>query len=472
MVFSSLFFLFVFLPVCLILYYFSPNLKIKNIVLVLSSLAFYAWGEPVWVMLLVFSAFIDYNHGRIIEANRGNWKSKAAVVSSLVINLSILGFFKYSGFIVDNINSLLGSHYEIVQFGLPIGISFYTFQTISYVVDVYRGDVESQKKFHKYLIYLSLFTQLVAGPIVRYKDIAEEIENRKLSRKRFNKGVLRFVAGLAKKVMIANTAGQIAGFYLDNSFEGLTILGAWYGISLFSLQIYFDFSGYSDMAIGLGHMLGFTYKENFKYPYISKSATEFWRRWHMSLGSFFRDYIYIPLGGNKRRGIFNLFIVWLLTGLWHGASWNFIFWGLYFGVFIVIEKVILLKLLSKVPTFISHLYLIVVAVSGWVLFYFVDMTQAIAYFRIMIGLSNAPFYTTDMGIRFMNDIYFYIVAILLCTPLVKNFFIRLPHRLFKNKKHCVIGSEIMQALYVGGVIILVCALLVGQSYNPFLYFRF
>lgn len=472
MVFSSLFFLFAFLPIVLILYYIRPNLKIKNIVLVLSSLLFYAWGEPVWVALLIFSAFLDYNIGKIIEANRGNWKSKAAIISSLCINLSILGFFKYSGFIVDNINSLLGTNLQIIRFGLPIGISFYTFQTISYVVDVYRGDVKAQERFYKYILYLSLFTQLIAGPIVRYKDIAREIEERNVSRQRFNKGVLRFVAGLSKKVMIANTAGQIAGFYLDNSFEGLSILGAWYGISLFSIQIYFDFSGYSDMAIGLGHMFGFTFKENFNYPYISKSATEFWRRWHMSLGSFFRDYVYIPLGGNKRRSILNLLIVWFVTGLWHGASWNFVLWGLYFGVFIILEKMILLKVLDKVPAFVSHLYLIVIAVSGWVLFYFVDITKAIAYFKIMIGATRAPFYTTDMGIRLLNDIYFYIIAILLCTPLVKKFFIRLPHILFKSKRQYVIGSEIMQALYVGGAIIIVCALLVGQSYNPFLYFRF
>ncbi len=468
MVFSNLFFLFMFLPLNLIVYYLSPNIRIKNMVLIVFSLFFYAWGEPVWVTLLIFSATIDYFHGKIIESNRDNLKSRLAMISSLVLNLSLLIFFKYFGFIIENINILLKTSFPVIDYGLPIGISFYTFQTLSYTIDVYRGEVKAQKHYYKFLLFVSLFHQLVAGPIVRYKDIAEEIETRIVTKERFNQGVMRFITGLGRKVIFANTAGEIASFYLDNSFAGLSIIGAWYGISLFALQIYFDFSGYSDMAIGLGHMFGFTYKENFNYPYISKSATEFWRRWHISLGSFFRDYVYIPLGGNRHRVLFNLLLVWFLTGLWHGASWNFILWGLYFGVLIALEKKVLMKILNKLPALFSHIYLMIIVLMGWVLFYFVDLSKAIAYFEIMLGLSNAPLYTMETGIRFMNNIYFYFTAILLCTPALK---IMINKRLNAKAAHGFL-PEIIQPIYVCVAIIIISALLVCQSYNPFLYFRF
>src|SRR6056297_3076471 len=326
MVFSSLFFLFLFLPLNLIIYNLVTSLKAKNLILIIFSLIFYAWGEPIWISLLIFSATIDYFNGKIIEKNRGNFKAKSTLAFSIFINISLLVFFKYYGFVVESINQTLNLTLTYKEFGLPIGISFYTFQTLSYTIDVYRGKVSSQKSYLKFLMFVSLFHQLVAGPIVRYKDIAKEIEYRTVSLSRFNKGILRFINGLGKKVIIANTAGNLAGFFLDGNIENLSVLGSWYGISLFAVQIYFDFSGYSDMAIGLGHMCGFTYRENFNYPYIAKSATDFWRRWHISLGSFFRDYVYIPLGGNKKRHILNLSIVWFLTGLWHGASWNFVLW--------------------------------------------------------------------------------------------------------------------------------------------------
>lgn len=468
MVFSNLFFLFVFLPLNLVIYYSVPNIKTKNLVLVITSLIFYAWGEPVWVLLLVLSATADYVLGLIIEANRGLPKSRFALISSLVLNISLLAFFKYYGFVIENLNALLNTSFAVIDFGLPIGISFYTFQSVSYIIDVYRGEVKAQRSYLNFLLFISLFHQLVAGPIVRYKDIAKDIENRQVTKERFNYGIIRFTTGLGKKVIFANTAGEIAGFFLDGSFSELSVAGAWFGISLFALQIYFDFSGYSDMAIGLGHMFGFTYLENFNYPYISKSATEFWRRWHMSLGSFFRDYVYIPLGGNRRRALFNLMVVWFLTGLWHGASWNFVFWGLYFGILIGVEKKFLLDLFARIPVIFSHLYLTVVVLVGWVLFYFVDLSRALEYLSIMFGLINAPLYTVDTGIRFMNNVYFYLVALLFCTPVIKWFYPKLQG---KNTYH-VFQIEFIQLAYVCLVLVMSSALLVNQSYNPFLYFRF
>ena len=301
MVFSSLIFLYFFLPLNLILYFSIKNHSYRNAILIISSLIFYAWGEPVWIILLIVSASVDYFNGRVIENNRGTWKAKAALISSLVINLSFLATFKYSGFIIDNFNQLLGLNLPQVNFHLPIGISFYTFQTISYVIDVYRNEVKAQKSYFDFLLFVSLFHQLVAGPIVRYKDIASEIERRVITWSDFSQGINRFAIGLGKKAIIANTAGALSDSFLKGDLHQLSTLGAWYGIGLFAFQIYFDFSGYSDMAIGLGRMFGFHYLENFNYPYISRTATDFWRRWHISLGSFFRDYVYIPLGGNKKQ---------------------------------------------------------------------------------------------------------------------------------------------------------------------------
>lgn len=416
MVFSSLVFVYLFLPVSFILYFIFKNNIYRNGMLIILSLAFYAWGEPVWITVMIFSGIIDYFHGLIAEKYRGKWQSKAALVSSITINLLILGTFKYAGFIIENIEYITKVNIPYNGFSLPIGISFYTFQTISYVVDVYRGEVEAQKSPFKLLLYVSLFHQLVAGPIVRYADIAYDIDNRVTTPELFNQGINRFLAGLGKKVIIANNVGGISELFLRTELSELSVLGAWLGISLFALQIYFDFSGYSDMAIGLGKMFGFNYKENFNYPYIAKSAKEFWRRWHMSLGTFFRDYVYIPLGGNRKNKIRNLFIVWFLTGLWHGASWNFIIWGLYFFVLIVLEEFILSKVFKKIPTVFSHIYLIIAAIIGWVFFYFTDLGYGLSYLGIMLGKGDNQLIDTFFKINFANNIYIIIIAIIACTP--------------------------------------------------------
>ena len=341
MVFASLTFLYFFLPLNLILYYASNNANYRNLILTLFSFVFYAWGEPVWVFLLIFSATIDYLNGLFIDKYKGTVWAKLGVVSTLIFNLGILFFFKYSSFIYDNVNALLNTHFQFPRYSLPIGISFYTFQTISYVIDVYRGEVKAQRSWLKFMMFVSLYHQLVAGPIVRYSHIMHEIDKRKFRIRDISGGITRFCVGLFKKVAIANIAAELVVKYLDQpDLSSLSTGEMWFGVILFSIQIYFDFSGCSDMAIGLGRMFGFHYHENFNYPYIAKSATDFWRRWHISLGTFFKDYVYIPMGGNRKNGYFNLFVVWGLTGLWHGANWNFIFWGLFFGILIMIERLI------------------------------------------------------------------------------------------------------------------------------------
>ena len=351
MVFASLIFLFLFLPLNLLMYYSTKNAAWRNILLIIFSLVFYGWGEPIWITLMIFSALLDYINGRVIEKFRGTILAKIGLLSSIVINLGFLATFKYSSFIVENVNAIFGTSFNLPHFALPIGISFYTFQTISYTVDVYRNEVKAQKSFLKFMMFVSLYHQLVAGPIVRYSHIADEIDNRKEKLADISRGLSRFCIGLFKKVIIANVAAELVKKYMgDNSaplsmtdLSALTTGAAWFGLILFAIQIYFDFSGYSDMAIGLGWMFGFHYHENFKYPYTATSISDFWRRWHISLSSFFKDYVYIPLGGNRKHVYLNLFIVWFLTGLWHGASWNFIFWGLYFFIFISLEKSFLLE---------------------------------------------------------------------------------------------------------------------------------
>jgi alginate O-acetyltransferase complex protein AlgI len=471
MVFSSLIFLYLFLPLNLIFYFAIKNQAYRNWVLIISSLFFYAWGEPVWISILIFSTFFDYFNGLIVEKYRGKWQSRAALISSIVVNLSLLGFFKYSGFLMGNINYLLNTSIEFKEYALPIGISFYTFQTISYVVDVYRGEVEAQKSPFKLLLYVSLFHQLVAGPIVRYKDIAYEIDHRIILPSGFSYGINRFVTGLGKKVILANTAGEISDIFLKGDISQLSILGAWFGIVLFALQIYFDFSGYSDMAIGLGKMFGFNYKENFNYPYVSTSATEFWRRWHISLGSFFRDYVYIPLGGNKRYHIRNLIVVWFLTGLWHGASWNFVIWGVYYGGLIIIEKVFLLNILERIPRVISHLYLITVVLIGWVFFYYTDLSKATELLRVMSGIGKNSLVDSYFYVYFLNNAAFLAVALIACTPIVKLIKSMIP-QFPAREKIGFVYNEALRPVINFGIIVLSLILLVGKTYNPFLYFRF
>ncbi len=472
MVFSSLTFLYIFLPINLILYYISKNQTYRNWVLIVFSLLFYAYGEPIWVILLIFSATVDFYLGLLIERHRGQWKSKAALICSVIVNLSLLGTFKYMGFFMENINYLLQGSIPYREFMLPIGISFYTFQTLSYSIDVYRGETKAQRQYHKFLLFVSLFHQLVAGPIVRYKDISGEIECRNISPAGFSYGVTRFVQGLGKKVLLANTAGSVAAKFLERGFESLTVAGAWLGISMFALQIYFDFSGYSDMAIGLGRMFGFTYKENFNYPYIAKSATDFWRRWHISLSSFFRDYLYIPLGGNRKFAVRNLLVVWFLTGLWHGASWNFVVWGLFYGFFILMERKFLQGLLQKMPAVFSHLYLLLVMLTGWVFFYYLDLSQGFRFLKIMFGFGGVSFLDTEFLIHFMNNLLFLMVAAFLTTPILKNLWNR-ARDIMEDKG--IYGPLVEGVFKAGTVAVLLwvsTAFLVGATYNPFLYFRF
>lgn len=466
MVFSNTLFLYLFLPINLILYYAVKSRKWKNFILIIFSLAFYAWGEPVWIFLLIFSSLVDYGHGLFIEKYRGTKLAKIGLLSSICINLGLLITFKYSAFLYENLNTIFNLSLEIPKFSLPIGISFYTFQTLSYTVDVYKGEVKAQKNFSKFLMYVSLYHQLVAGPIVRYSDVEEEIESRVTTVENFSSGISRFTIGLAKKVLIANVAGQFVTQYMNSDLSSITVLEAWFGIAMFTIQIYFDFSGYSDMAIGLGKMFGFTYMENFNYPYISKSATEFWRRWHISLGSFFRDYVYIPLGGNRKNMIFNLFVVWFLTGIWHGASWNFILWGLYFGILVYLEKKILFRVLNKIPKIFSHIYLIVALLVGWTLFYFTDVNRAFEYIKILFGFTNNEFTNNELKLVFINNIYWILIAIVASTPIYSYL------KQYIGQSRIKPFGQVVEVLL--NVVIMICctSMLIARSYNPFLYFRF
>ena len=459
MVFSSLLFLYLFLPLSLLLYFLAPGLKAKNLALTVLSLLFYAWGEPVWVLLLIFSAFLDYVNGRVIGRFRGQWQAKAALIASLVGNLGILCVFKYLRFFLDNIGLLLGTHIPGMEFALPIGISFYTFQTLSYTLDVYKDEVPVQKSFSDFLLFVSLFPQLIAGPILRYSDLQAQLSDRRVTWEGFATGVTRFCCGLGKKVLIANYAGAVADRLLGGELSRLSGAEAWLGLLMFTFQIYFDFSGYSDMAIGLGRMFGFSYPENFRYPYAARSITEFWQRWHISLSSFFRDYVYIPLGGNRRHQIWNLFVVWGLTGLWHGASWNFVLWGLYFFVLLVIEKFALRRLLERVPRFFSWLYAFFFATLGWALFYFTSLAQVGEMFRLLFG--SAAFWTASSTAQVVGNLPLLALAAAASAP----FWARAGRRIAEKLPPLVIPYNL-------GLLALCTLALVGKSYNPFLYFRF
>lgn len=463
MVFSSLTFLYIFLPLCLIVYFLMPNLTSKNIVLVIFSLFFYAWGEPKYVFLMIASAAVNYSAGLLLGKFKEKKHRRIIVSVTAAVNLGALVFFKYTGFIFENIG--LGN--IGFSIALPIGISFYTFQALSYVIDVYRGEVPPQKSFYKLLLYIVLFPQLIAGPIVRYEDVEREILDRSSTFDGISSGITRFCVGLGKKVIIANQCGEIIGKIFDSKVSETTVFGTWLGMVLFALQIFFDFSGYSDMAIGLGRIFGFNYKENFNYPYISKSATEFWRRWHMSLGSFFRDYVYIPLGGNRRHRVFNVFAVWFLTGLWHGASWNFILWGLMYGVLISIEKA-LKPQLEKVPralNFLSYIYMFFVTVIGWTVFYFTDMKSLGTALLAMFGIGKVGFTDFFVNDLFLKNIYIIVIGIFFCLPLCEKLFSKL------RKKNAYISGTI-EIVFNITVIFVSTVILEGSTYNPFLYFRF
>ena len=471
MVFANLFFLYIFLPVNLILYYATRSYAVRNFVLVAMSFLFYAWGEPVWVLLLLASGFMVWLCSLLVERFAGTRRGKAALILAVTISLSLLGIFKYSGFLIENINAVLPLSLPVPQFSLPIGISFYTFQMISYIVDVYRGDVKAQPSFLRFIMYVSMYFQLVAGPIVRYSDVAWEIDHRTANANDISHGITRFCIGLLKKVAVANVAGSLLVQYMDGDLTKVTVLGSWFGAVLFMLQIYYDFSGYSDMAIGLGLMFGFHFVENFNYPYIAKTATEFWRRWHISLSSFLRDYLYIPLGGNRSHAWRNLFVVWFATGLWHGASWNFILWGLFFGVLIALERLGLRNLLEKLPGFISHFYLLFVVLISWVIFYFTDLSRAAQYLGIMFGLSGQPLTNSQTLLALEGNLFWLILAVVFCLPLARIASQQITAAAAVSRPRQIILGIMVPVMNLG--ILLICtAMLSGQSYNPFLYYRF
>ena len=458
MVFSSITFLFYYLPLVLFCYYLVPY-KFKNFILLLFSLIFYAYGEPIYILIMLFSCIVDYTHALIIDKYRGTYKAKFALISSIVINLSLLGFFKYSDFFISIVNSFTHSNIALLNITLPIGISFYTFQTMSYTIDVYRNETPVQKNIISLSTFVTLFPQLVAGPIVRYSDISHDLNNRVHSFDKFYEGVYRFIIGLCKKVILANNLGLIWYSVKSTPYDSLSLLTSWLGIICFTLQIYFDFSGYSDMAIGLGKIFGFDFLENFNFPYISKSITEFWRRWHISLGIWFRDYVYIPLGGNrckKSRWFINIFIVWFLTGLWHGASFNFILWGIYFGIILVFEKLFLLEFLKKIPKWTNHIYTMFLVIIGFVLFEIDNLSDVLTYLNSMFNLNNTIVDKTFFYYLIPN-ILLILFSIICTTPIVKNI-------LYRYKYIRII------VLVLG--MILSVAFLADASFNPFLYFRF
>ena len=463
MVFSSLLFLFIYLPVVLAIYYLVPR-RWRNLWLFIANLVFYGWGEPVYILLMLFSICINYVAGILIDRRRDDRrKAKAILTADVIVNLAMLGFFKYYDLFASTLSTLPGVSVPALHLTLPIGISFYTFQTMSYPIDIYRGDAKVQRSFIRFGTFVALFPQLIAGPIVRYKDIASQLDFRAGGVDQFSSGVRRFTVGLGKKVLIANNIGALWDVYAAKAPGELTVLGAWLGILAFSLQIYFDFSGYSDMAIGLGRMLGFEFLENFNYPYISKSVTEFWRRWHISLGTWFRDYVYIPLGGNRKgpwRQILNLLIVWALTGFWHGANWTFLCWGLYYAVFLILEKLFLLKGLQKVPV-LATVYTLLVAVCGWVLFDLPSIGAAAGYYKAMFGFGGGLWSAADLF--YLRDYALvFAVCVVACLPLGKRLYDRLSDK----------AKAWLTPMMIAAVLILSTAYLVDATYNPFLYFRF
>lgn len=468
MVFSSLTFLYIFLPLCLTAYFVTNKIKVRNIVLLVFSLLFYAWGEPKYIFLMVATTAVDFFAGLLIEKYRGTRKAKLFLTLSVLLTLSSLGLFKYSDFFAEAANSVFSVQLPMLGLALPIGISFYTFQALTYVVDVYRGRVPVQPCFYKLLLYVSMFPQLIAGPIVRYSEVCAQIEDRTCTLQKAANGILRFCVGLFKKAVIANYAGELTEKLIGGDLSGLSVIGAWVGILAYALQIYFDFSAYSDMAIGLGQIFGFDFPENFRYPYAARSVNDFWRRWHITLSSFFRDYVYIPLGGNRRHWAFNMLLVWFLTGLWHGAAWNFVLWGVYYFFFLMLEKLYLGELLQKLPKAVGHIYTVLVMLFGWVFFYFEDLSAVKVFFKAAFGANGF----SDITQRTIasNYIVLLLAGVVFSMPIVP-LVRRLAFRLCEKKSGKVL-------VYMLSVCICAAALwcstaaLVGSSYNPFLYFRF
>ena len=464
MVFSSLVFMFAYLPITLLAYYLVPR-QGRNIFLFIVNLIFYGWGEPRLVLLMVFNIFFNYIGGWLVDKYRADAKKKKLfLILTCVLDIGILAVFKYTGMITETLNMLPFLNIPELQISLPIGISFYTFQTMSYVIDVYRDDAPVSKNFINFGTYVALFPQLIAGPIVRYRDVAEQLVNRRETLEMFTKGVKLFMVGLAKKVIIANTMGTLTTNIFATTDEN-GVVGTWVGMIAYTFQIYFDFSGYSDMACGLGNMMGFEFLKNFNYPYIAKSITDFWRRWHISLSTWFKEYVYIPLGGNRKgvkRQILNLLIVWGLTGLWHGAAYNFVLWGLYYGLLLILEKFVLKKFLDRLPSFVQHIYTLFIIIIGWGLFYFTDVGQLGEFMVDLVNFGNGI--CGDQAFNLiMSNLPMLIIAAVASTPLATMLYTRFEHRRF---------MWIPETLYCMGVLAVSTASLVNQSYNPFLYFRF
>ncbi len=482
MVFSSLLFIYIFLPVNLLCYAVISDIKKKNICLLVFSLMFYAWTSPKYLLVMMFMALINYLGALGVEHFRNTRKSGYVLAADIAASLCILAFFKYLGFICEISKFISGVPKIIPQIVLPVGISFYTFQLISYVVDVYRGEVKADTQYWKVLLYASLFHQCIAGPIVRYKDIADDLKERKTGIDDMNEGISRFTTGLAKKTLLANTCASIVDSVLPESMAQLgdvTVLGSWFGMLLYALEIYLDFSAYSDMAIGLGKMTGFHYKENFNYPYVADSITDFWRRWHISLGTFFRDYLYIPLGGNRKglaRQILNMFIVWSLTGLWHGASANFVLWGMYFFVFLALEKIILLKLFDSIPKaagqIIRRVYTFIVVFFGWVLFRFSDFSMLGMCLKSMFGMNGNTFTNTETNTIIINNIFFLVVAIIASMPLCRFIVQKMKASAASGRIGITYCYNILNIILPVILLFLSTIALIGNSYNPFIYFRF
>lgn len=468
LVFSSLTFLYIFLPLCLVFYFLTNKIKVRNIVLLVFSLLFYAWGEPKYIFLMLATTAVDFFAGLFIEKYRGKKEAKLFLTLAVVLTLSSLGVFKYFDFFAESAGSFMHLEIPVLGLSLPIGISFYTFQALTYVVDVYRGKVPVQPYFYKLLLYVSMFPQLIAGPIVRYNDVCRQIETRTCTFQKAANGTLRFCVGLLKKVLIANYAGELTEKLLGGDLSSLSALSAWVGIAAYTVQIYFDFSGYSDMAIGLGAVFGFDFPENFRYPYAARSVSEFWRRWHITLSSFFRDYVYIPLGGNRKRWAFNMLVVWLLTGLWHGASWNFVLWGLYYFVFLMLEKLYLGNILAKLPKVFQHIYTIFVVLFGWVFFYFEDLSSIKAFFICAFG-ANGWMNATQNTVA-VNYIAVLLVGAVLSFPILP--YIKDFARRFESKTGGRLLINTACVSFAVGTLLISTAALVGTSYNPFLYFRF
>lgn len=466
MVFSSTIFLCVYLPLVLLGYYICPK-KGRNLFLLIASLVFYAWGEPKYVFLMIFSILVNYIFGRLMDKNRGRQKRmKLLLVLSVVIDLGLLSVFKYTDFIITNVNAIFGANFDLLNIALPIGISFYTFQAMSYTIDVYRNDVRVQKNLIDFGMYITMFPQLIAGPIVRYADVQDQLAERSVTTVDFSEGVMRFVVGLGKKVLLANQMGAVWSeiYALGGDVSALM---AWTGAIAYTFQIYFDFSGYSDMAIGLGRMFGFKFPENFRYPYQSVSITDFWRRWHITLSTWFKEYLYIPLGGNRRgltRQALNLLIVWSLTGFWHGAGWNFVLWGLYYFVILFIEKLFLLKALDKLPKFFRHVYALLLIIIGWVIFASDDVSVLLPFLGSMFGANGA---IGGMDVyTLLTKAALLVICCIASTELPKKLFLSAAGAM--NEKAAFTLKSVMTI----ALLALSMILLIGDSYNPFLYFRF